>query len=128
MQRIEPAQPQKEKPSYAKTVEQSLLVVRGYDKAAQHEKEIDEKPGGEQERHIVQEAVGVERETSHQARAYAAPAIQYHESVHARRERGGWGRKTAGGLPAAGHPRCAGRRCRFRTDIRTRCFPCGPPP
>jgi hypothetical protein len=87
MQRIEPAQPQKEKPSHAKTVEQSLLVVRGYDKAAQHEKEINEKPGVAQERHIVQMAVGVEMEKSHQACGYAAPAIQYHEPFHARPER-----------------------------------------
>jgi len=45
-----------------KTVEQSLLVVRGDDKAAQDEKEIDEKPGVAQERHAVQMAVGVEME------------------------------------------------------------------
>ena len=62
MKRIEPAQPQQEKPSYAETIEQSSLVVRGDDKTAQHEKEIDEEPGVAQERHAVQMAVGVEME------------------------------------------------------------------
>src|SRR6267378_6004914 len=65
MKGIQPAQPQQEKPSHAETVEQSLLVVRGDDKAAQHEKEIDEKPRVAQERHIVQVAVGFQVEQSH---------------------------------------------------------------
>ena len=45
MEWIQSAQPQQKKLSYAKAMEQPLLVVRGNDKAAQHEKEIDEKPG-----------------------------------------------------------------------------------
>ena len=65
MERIQPAQPQQEKPSHAKTLEQPLLVVRGDDKAAQHKKEIDEKPGVAQERDAVQMAVGVQVEQSH---------------------------------------------------------------
>ena len=62
MERIQPAQPQQKKPSHAKAVEQPLLVVRRDDKAAQDEKEIDEKPGVAQERHIVQMAVDVQME------------------------------------------------------------------
>jgi len=62
MQRIEPAQPQQEKSSYAKTVEQSLLVVRGDDEAAQDKEEINKEPGVAQERHAVQMTVGVQME------------------------------------------------------------------
>jgi len=87
MERIQPAQPQQKKPPYAKSIEQSLLVVRGDDEAAQHKKEIDEKPGVAQERHAVQMAVGVEMEQSHQARGDTAPTVQYQESLHVRPER-----------------------------------------
>src|SRR5205809_6739469 len=85
MKGIEPAQPQQEKPSYAEALEQPLLVVRGDDKPAQHEKEIDEKPGVAQERHAVEVAVGVQMEQRHQACGDAAPAVQHHESSHGHR-------------------------------------------
>src|SRR5712664_1449264 len=87
MEGVQPSQPQEKKSSYAEAVEQSLLVVRGDDKAAQHEKEIDEKPGVAQERHAVQMAVGVQMEQRHQARGDTAPTVQYHESFHVRPER-----------------------------------------
>ncbi len=87
MERIQPAQPQQEKPPYSKAIEQSLLVVRGDDEAAQNEKEIDEKPGVAQERHPVQVAVGVEMEQSHQASRDTAPTVQYDESLRVRLDR-----------------------------------------
>ena len=62
MEGVQSSQPQEKKPPHAKTLEQPLLVVCGDDKAAQDEKEIDEKPGVAQERHIVQMAVGVQME------------------------------------------------------------------
>src|SRR5438477_4298252 len=80
MEGVQPSQPQKKKPSHPEAVAQSLLVVRGDDKAAQDEEKIDEKPGVAQERHSVQMAVGVQMEQGHQARSDSAPAIQYHES------------------------------------------------
>src|SRR5258706_4437493 len=86
MERIQPSQPQEKKPSDPEAVAQSLLVVRGDDKAAQDEKEIDEEPGVAQEGHAVQMAVGVQMEQGHQARSDAAPTIQYQESSHVRSE------------------------------------------
>src|SRR5712671_6396685 len=86
MEGVQPSQPQEKKPSDPEAVAQSLLVVRGDDKAAQDEKEIDEKPGVAQERYSVQMAVGVEVEEGHQARGDSAPAVQYHESFHVRPE------------------------------------------
>src|SRR5437762_1928839 len=87
MEGVQPSQPQKKKPSHPEAVAQSLLVVRGDDKAAQDEEKIDEKPGVAQERHSVQMAVGVQMEQGHQARSDSAPAVQYHESFHVRPER-----------------------------------------
>jgi len=57
MKRIEPPQSQQNKPSHSETIQQSLLVVRGDDKAAQHKKEIDEKPGVAQKWRSMQMAV-----------------------------------------------------------------------
>ena len=87
MEGVQPSQPQEKKPSHPEAVAQSLLVVRGDDKAAQDEEKIDEKPGVAQERHSVQMAVGVQMEQGHQARSDSAPAVQYHESFHVRPER-----------------------------------------
>src|SRR6266700_175694 len=87
MEGVQPSQPQEKKPPYAEAVEQSLLVIRGDDKTAQHKKEIDEEPGVAQERHAVQMAVGVQMEQCHQACGDTAPTVQYHESFHVRPER-----------------------------------------
>src|SRR5260221_3193224 len=86
MEGVQSSQPQEKKPSHPEAVAQSLLVVRGDDKAAQDEKEIDEEPGVAQEGHGVQMAVGVQMEQGHQARSDAAPTIQYQESSHVRSE------------------------------------------
>src|ERR1041385_3999829 len=50
MEGVQPSQPQEKKPPHPEAVAQSLLVVRGDDKAAQDEEKIDEKPGVAQER------------------------------------------------------------------------------
>src|SRR5207249_2236149 len=85
MEGVQSSQPQEKKPPHAKTLEQPLLVVCRDDKAAQDEKEIDEKPGVAQERHIVQMAVGVQMEQRHQACGDTAPAVEHHESSHIHR-------------------------------------------
>src|SRR5262245_51164660 len=100
MERVQPSQPQDEKPTRAEAVEQALLVVRGDDEAAEHEKEVDEEPRIAQERHAVYMTVGVEMEQSHQAGGDAAPAVQYDESSRVRHAATMTGAKDTRGAPS----------------------------